>query len=76
MLVAERLRDCVRESDTVARLGGDEFTVILNDVSSAEEVSVVARKILATLAGSFHLEGHEIYVTPSIGITLSRPPVC
>ena len=70
VLVAERLRACVRESDTVARLGGDEFTVILNDVTSAEEVSVVARKILAALSGPFHLEDHEIYVTPSIGITL------
>ena len=70
VLVAERLRSCVRESDTVARLGGDEFTVILNDVTSAEEVAVVARKILAALAGPFQLEDHEIYVTPSIGITL------
>jgi diguanylate cyclase (GGDEF)-like protein len=70
VLVAERLRGCVRESDTVARLGGDEFTVILNDVTSAEEVAVVARKVLAALAVSFLLEGHEVYVTPSIGITL------
>ena len=69
-LAAERLGRCVRDSDTIARLGGDEFTIILENLGGAEEPRIVARKILDVMAQPFVLEGQDVYVTPSIGITL------
>lgn len=68
--VAERFRLNVRNLDTVARLGGDEFAVVLPDVVQEEKASLVARRLLSCLEKPFRLEGHEVYVTASIGITL------
>lgn len=68
--VAERLRACVRESDTVARLAGDEFTVILPEVQRHEDAALVGEKIVRTLAEPFDLEGHEVRIGTSIGIAL------
>ena len=67
---AQRLAASVRASDTVARLGGDEFTVILHDLNPVEGAAVVAQKILDALSQPFVLEGHEVSVTASIGITV------
>ncbi|HEY9855639.1 MAG TPA: diguanylate cyclase, partial [Stenomitos sp.] len=66
--VAERLTASVRESDTVARLGGDEFTILVPDIHELPEVTAVAEEILASLNRPFLLDGHELVVTPSIGI--------
>ena len=66
--VADRLRQCVRESDTVARLGGDEFTVILNETHEYGNVVKVAEKIIETIAAPFIVEGHEAHIGVSIGI--------
>ncbi|AMV71224.1 EAL domain-containing protein [Desulfuromonas carbonis] len=66
--VARRLQVNVRESDTVARLGGDEFTVILGQLQEADDTERVAAKILKALAQPLHIDGHELYVTTSIGI--------
>jgi diguanylate cyclase (GGDEF)-like protein/PAS domain S-box-containing protein len=68
--VAERLQGCVRGSDTISRLGGDEFTILLIDTSSSEAIAGVARKILQSLAHPFKVEGHELFVTASIGISI------
>lgn len=68
--VAERLKRCVRDSDTVARLGGDEFTVILNGVHSAEDAMHVAQKIIRSINEVFLLNKHEVYVSTSIGISM------
>ena len=81
--VADRLRQQLRTSDQVsraessgigdesmARLGGDEFTVLLSEIQHHLSASVVARRILKAIAKPFDLEGHEVYVTPSIGIAL------
>jgi diguanylate cyclase (GGDEF)-like protein/PAS domain S-box-containing protein len=68
--VSERLSLCVREGDTVARLGGDEFTLILPGLLKAEDVAKVADKILESLRQPFQLEGRELYVTASIGVSL------
>ncbi|CAM2008882.1 sensor domain-containing protein [Acanthopleuribacter pedis] len=67
---AVRLRDCARSSDTVARLGGDEFTIILPNLKESHHAEVVARKALAELAKPFNIEGHQLYISGSIGITL------
>jgi diguanylate cyclase (GGDEF)-like protein len=68
--VSERLVSSVRASDTVGRLGGDEFGVVLSNLSDPQDAAAVAKKIIGNFDQPFHLEGSEIYVTPSIGITL------
>ena len=65
---AARLSACVRETDTVARLAGDEFVVILEDLHTEAEPKAVARKILAAIDQPFHVAGHELRVSTSIGI--------
>ena len=66
--VAERLHQCVRESDTVARLGGDEFTVLLYDLREREDIGRIAEKIIAALSQPYELEGHDVRIGVSIGI--------
>lgn len=68
--VAERLLNCVRESDTVARIAGDEFTVILSRINHHADASVVAEKIVKALSEPFLLDGHTIHIGASIGIAL------
>jgi len=68
--VAERLLACVRESDTVARLGGDEFTLLLPDSGQGGDVARVARKALDSLRRPFSLEGREVFLTSSMGISM------
>src|SRR5690606_32784570 len=67
--VAERLKSCLRDSDTVARLGGDEFVVMLPELDESAYVLTVAKKIVATVAKPFTLSGQEFGVTASIGIS-------
>jgi diguanylate cyclase (GGDEF)-like protein len=68
--VAERLRGCLRKVDTIARLGGDEFTVILEGIEQIQDVAAIAQKILDVMAAPFLLEGQEVFVTTSIGVTI------
>ncbi len=68
--VAERLEGSVRETDTVARIGGDEFGIILEGLTEAQDAALVARKIIDKLVQPFVLDGHEVFVTTSIGIAV------
>ncbi|MCW5787228.1 MAG: EAL domain-containing protein [Nitrospira sp.] len=80
--VAERLSESVRQSDSVsrhadhepahalARLGGDEFTILLTALPQPEDAGRVARRILDSLAHPFSIEGHEIFISASIGISI------
>jgi len=68
--VAVRLRSVLRDSDTIARLGGDEFTIILEQLSNPGYASGIAEKILAVMAQSFTIDGHELFTTTSIGIAI------
>jgi len=68
--IAARLTTCVRARDTVARLGGDEFMVLLPDVSHVRDATVVARKILQRFAEPVAIDGREIPVSLSIGISV------
>lgn len=68
--VVERLKRCVRESDTVSRQGGDEFVVLLNDIRDGEAVSRVADKIHQSMAEPFVVGAHLLSTSFSIGIAL------
>lgn len=70
--LAKRLQTCVRVSDTVARLGGDEFTILLDHIQSLSDATLAAKKIQKELTKPFHLEGHEVFTSASIGIVFSR----
>ncbi|MDH4284093.1 MAG: EAL domain-containing protein, partial [Gallionellaceae bacterium] len=67
---AQRISNCLRETDTVARLGGDEFTVILSEIEDASSVERIASNILKKLAEPFRLENEVVHLSASIGITL------
>lgn len=67
--VAERLRQCVRASDTVARLGGDEFTVLLYDPHTQEDISRIAEKIIKLISQPYAIEGNDVHIGVSIGIS-------
>ena len=66
--VARRLFSCVRSSDTVGRQGGDEFVVLIWEVRRAEDAAMTAAKILEALREPHRIDGHELYVSGSIGI--------
>jgi len=68
--VGRRLSRCVREIDTVARFGGDEFTIVLANLESPEVAEQIARKVLKEMARPISLDGHELFVTSSIGLSL------
>jgi diguanylate cyclase (GGDEF)-like protein/PAS domain S-box-containing protein len=68
--VAARLSACVRDDDTVARLGGDEFTIILSSLKAPHDTVYVAEKVLHTLSKPFILDGRELHIGASIGITV------
>lgn len=68
--VAQRLRDCIRESDTVARLGGDEFTVMMPDLTQTDDVGIVLKKILNVFETPFMLADVAVDTTTSIGVCM------
>lgn len=68
--IAKKLMSCERESDTAARIGGDEFVLLLSDISDREAVAAVAKKILTSLSEPTIINGEEVTVGASIGISL------
>jgi len=67
--IADRLRECLRETDTVGRLGGDEFVVLTEELAQPAQVAAVAQKILAAVARPVVLATREVHLTGSIGIS-------
>jgi diguanylate cyclase (GGDEF)-like protein/PAS domain S-box-containing protein len=78
--VARRIETCLRAVDTVsrtgrdhlvARCGGDEFTILLEGLNEAGDAKVVAERLLGQISAPFQVEGHEVFLSASIGIALS-----
>jgi diguanylate cyclase (GGDEF)-like protein len=80
--VAEALKKNIRRTDTatrlgndlsdflIARLGGDEFTILLSNIKNPESAAIVARRLLKKVATTYHLDGHDVSVATSIGISV------
>jgi len=68
--VAERLKDCVRASDTISRHGGDEFLVILQNIPDAEVAAPILAKIVDQLMQPYEIEGLELHTSVSIGVAI------
>ena len=68
--VSKRLRACLREDDTVARMGGDEFLIVLCNLDGPEDAVVTARRIVEALRRPVVIDGRELVVTTSIGISI------
>ncbi|MFP3477449.1 MULTISPECIES: EAL domain-containing protein [Burkholderia] len=69
-MVAERIVANVRANDTVARMGGDEFALVLEEVDDVRDVGRVARKLLDEVGRAIDIGDRQIFVTPSIGISI------
>ena len=70
--MSQRLRRVMRPGDVVARFGGDEFVVLCTQVTGLDGASQIAQRLLSTLAEPMAIAGEEVFVTASIGITLSQ----
>ena len=68
--VATRLLTCLRPNDTVARYGGDEFTILIGDLASVENISVIVHKLRSAFERPLAIMGRELFVSFSIGISL------
>ncbi len=68
--VSERLAASVRADDFVGRLAGDEFIIVLPDLSSREAAASVAQHTLNIMGQPFQIDGYELHVSPSIGISV------
>ncbi|MCB1761532.1 MAG: EAL domain-containing protein [Gammaproteobacteria bacterium] len=67
---AERMNGCIRQTDTLSRLGGDEFSIIIQDINENFDTVQVAEKLVNAFQTPLRIEEHELFMTPSIGISL------
>lgn len=70
MDIAQRLKACIRSSDTLARLGGDEFAMLIEDVDDKGDIIHLVERIQQEFKLPFHLNGQEIYANASIGVLI------
>ena len=66
----KRLKESIRAEDTLARLGGDEFTILFEDIYRFEDIANLARKILERFRKPFIINGHTLYISCSIGVSI------
>ncbi|WP_265942404.1 EAL domain-containing protein [Dechloromonas sp. A34] len=68
--VGRRLAACLRDTDTVGRMSSDKFAIILPEIENSEAAANVARKVIASGRKAYQIDGHELFVSASIGIAL------
>ncbi len=69
-LAAERLRHTLDAADTLSRSGGDEFAILLTECSGAPMIGRIAQRLLETMAQPFNVDGHELVLSASVGISM------
>lgn len=69
-MTASRLTETLRKSDTISRFGGDEFLILINNISTIDDINTVGKNVLSIFKNPFNINGHEIYVTVSAGISV------
>jgi len=67
---AKRLKYAIRSGDTVGRLGGDEFIIILGNITDVTDINTIAEKLIYMVGNAYRIDGHEIILTTSIGISV------
>lgn len=67
--VTARLRDCLRDSDIISRFGGDEFVALMRDIDDADDSRAAAKRILASVADPYSIDGEDYHLSASIGIS-------
>jgi diguanylate cyclase (GGDEF)-like protein/PAS domain S-box-containing protein len=70
LAISQRLRKCVRKSDTVARLGGDEFALVLSNINQPQDIAAISRGILEVFTHPIELKDREVFITASMGISV------
>lgn len=70
VMVAKRLSEHVRKGDVVARFGGDEFAALVTSLTTKSEIQQLAQRFIDVIQSPFMIEGHEIFISISIGISL------
>ena len=68
--IAHRLQQSMRPSDLVARMSGDEFTILVDDITDANDAVRIAWRIMASLHRPFQLAGRDVHVSASLGVAL------
>jgi diguanylate cyclase (GGDEF)-like protein/PAS domain S-box-containing protein len=68
--VVDRLQHSVRASDTISRTGGDEFNILLTEIPHADDIIIIAQKVVRSFDKPFVLNGHEVNMSTSIGISI------
>jgi diguanylate cyclase (GGDEF)-like protein/PAS domain S-box-containing protein len=68
--IARRLKAAVREADVVSRLGGDEFLIVLTEIASPHNAAIVATNLIEAINSAVAIDGHQVSVSPSIGISV------
>ena len=71
VILADRLRACLRSGDTPARLGGDEFAILLEDAIDTAAVVEVAERVLDSVHAPVRMEGREVFVRASVGVAVT-----
>lgn len=69
-IVAQRLKNTVRNTDALARVGGDEFIIVLSEMNKVDQITSVVRKIISNLQQRIVIKGQELYVMTSIGVSV------
>ncbi|OHD96094.1 MAG: diguanylate cyclase [Sulfurimonas sp. GWF2_37_8] len=67
---SKRFKNNLREEDTLARLGGDEFTIILKEIKTLQDIATICQKIILAIKEPMEVDGHTLYISSSIGISL------